>query len=287
MDRFEHVRIIVLLVDVARGRETEAAGDDGGDVGRDVAEEVRGDDDVELVRAANQVHRGAVDEQAVDLDFGELSRDFLDDVVPEDHRVGLCVRFGDRGEVALAFGRRLEGAADDAFGALPGEQTRLDGDFVVEAVVFATADVRVLALGVLAVDDEVDVAALVAPERALDALEQLVRALADVLVEPLPNREEETVERHVVGNFGVADRTEEDRIGRLDSVESVVGHHCALLQIALGAPVVGRPLQREAVLFRDGIEHVHRGARDFGTDTVARDDGHVVRLHAPPYRARL
>jgi len=65
--------------------------------------------------------------------------------------------------------------------------------------VFAAAHVGVLPFGVLSVNDEIDVAALVVPERTSDALEQIRGTFTDVLVEPLCDREAEAPERDVIG----------------------------------------------------------------------------------------
>jgi hypothetical protein len=105
----------------------------------------------------------------------------------------LGVRLRDGGEVALPLRGGLERGADDPLGPATGENRRLDRGLVVESAVFPAADVGVLAFGVLPVDDEVDVAGAVPPERALDPLEEDVRALTDVLVERLPDRQQQAV----------------------------------------------------------------------------------------------
>ena len=43
-----------------------------GFVGQDVAEHVLGDHDVEVGGAAQEMHRGSIDEQMLDLELGEL-----------------------------------------------------------------------------------------------------------------------------------------------------------------------------------------------------------------------
>src|SRR6478736_8922557 len=56
-------------VDVAGGRQADAAGDRGGEVGDDVAEEVVGDDDVEATGVGRHEDRGRVDVQVVGGDL--------------------------------------------------------------------------------------------------------------------------------------------------------------------------------------------------------------------------
>ena len=55
-------------IQVRARRQPEAAGDRGAQVGQDVAEQVRGDDDVEVLRAPHQIHARGVDEQRLGPD---------------------------------------------------------------------------------------------------------------------------------------------------------------------------------------------------------------------------
>ena len=57
-------------VDVAAGREADAAGDRRTDVGEDVAEQVVGDDDVEALGLRDEEHRRGVDVLVVGRDVG-------------------------------------------------------------------------------------------------------------------------------------------------------------------------------------------------------------------------
>ena len=54
-----------------RGQHPERAGQHRGDVGEHVAEEVVGDDDVELLRGADELHAAGVGEHVGELDVGE------------------------------------------------------------------------------------------------------------------------------------------------------------------------------------------------------------------------
>ena len=65
-------------VDVARGRQSDAAADRGREIGEDVAEEVVRDDDVESSRIRDQEDGGGVDVQVVDRDLRMLGRDRVD-----------------------------------------------------------------------------------------------------------------------------------------------------------------------------------------------------------------
>ena len=79
------------------------------------------------------------------------------------------------------------------------------------ALVHAAADAGVLALGVLAHEDHVDVARRTAGERARHALEQPHGAHVGPQVEALADRQQQPPERHVVGNVGPPDGAEQDR----------------------------------------------------------------------------
>jgi hypothetical protein len=70
----------------------------------------------------------------------------------------------------------LEGVPDDALDAAPGEHGGLDGELGVVAGVDAAARAAVLALGVLADEDDVDVLGPYARQRARHAGQQARRA---------------------------------------------------------------------------------------------------------------
>src|SRR5262249_27494199 len=73
VDRLEHAGMGAFGVEVGAGGQPEAAGDDGGQVGEDIAEEVAGHDYVEGFRPADQVHGGGVHEQGARFPIGELA----------------------------------------------------------------------------------------------------------------------------------------------------------------------------------------------------------------------
>ena len=155
---FEKRREAAGRVEVGARRQADAAGDDGGEIAQDVAEEVRCDDDIEGGRTPHEVHRRGIDQQR----FGVRCRDNRwpppEDTVPQHHAVALGVGLGDRVTRCLLLRRRaqFERIPDDALAAVAGEDGRLHGDFVGEMVVDEAADGRVFAFGVLAHDHHVD-----------------------------------------------------------------------------------------------------------------------------------
>src|SRR5207244_4841053 len=125
-----------------------------------------------------------------------------------------AVRLGRRRHVLRGtLARQLEGEAKDPVDALAREHRLLEHDLALGAFEHATADRRVLAFGVLAHDDEVDVARLAVGERARDSRHQAARAQVHVLIEAATPLYQRTPERNVIGDArGPAYRAEEHRI---------------------------------------------------------------------------
>ena len=114
--------------------------------------------------------------------------------------------------------RELEGVADDPGHADAREHRLLDGHLVGEAAVEPAADLAVLALDVLAYDDQVQPVA--AAHRAVDAGERPGRPHVGELAERAPDRDQQPPQRHVVGHARPADRAEQDRVVRRGACRS-------------------------------------------------------------------
>ena len=197
-------------VDVARGRQAQRAHQRAADVGQDVPEQVAGDDHVQLLRVEHEARRQRVHVLVLDADLGVLLAHQRDDLVPEHHGVVEGVRLGAGDELLLALHRQVEGVADDALGALAGEERGLGHDLIGGARADPAADAAVLALGVLADRDEVDVRGGPIAQRARDARQQLGRPQVDVQVERLADRQQHGPQGHVVRDAGEADGAQED-----------------------------------------------------------------------------
>ena len=142
------------------------------------------DDDVEAVGEAHEMRGQDVDVELVGPDAGIARGHRLEALVPVRHRDRDAVRLGRRRDVLRRPLRgELERELQDAVDALAREHGLLEHDLAVGALVHAPADRRVLALGVLADDDEVDVAGLAVRERRRDAGHQAARPQVHVLVE--------------------------------------------------------------------------------------------------------
>ena len=111
------------------------------------------------------------------------------DLVPHHHGMALRVRLGDHGqELARPRLRQPEGEAHDALDAGAGEHRDVGGRFQRRALVHAAADAGVLALGVLAHDHPVELAAVDVAQRRGDAGQHAGRPHIGVLVEGLADR---------------------------------------------------------------------------------------------------
>ena len=133
----------------------------------------------------------------------------------------------------------------------------------------APADAGVLALGVLAHEEHVDVRRPAAGERARDPLEQPRRPEVRPEVEPLPDLEDQPPERDVVGHGrDRRPRPSARRRARGELLERVRRHHPAVLVPVGGAPRQLRPLDRKP----EGVDRLP-GLRDhLGADAVAGED---------------
>ena len=155
--RLEHARRGAVGVDVAAGRQADAAGDGGGEVGDDVAEQVVGDDHVEARRVGGHEDRGGVDVQVVDRDVGELRRDLLRRAATTPRRrCTSTLVLWTRVSLRAALLGPAERVADDALHPEGRVDADLGGDLVRRTDPERAAVAGVGALGALADDDEVD-----------------------------------------------------------------------------------------------------------------------------------
>src|SRR5690606_28378161 len=81
--RLEHARVGAGGVDVAAGRQADAAAHRGGQVGDDVAEQVVGDDHVEAARVGHHEDGGRVDVLVGHGDLGELLAHLVHGALPQ------------------------------------------------------------------------------------------------------------------------------------------------------------------------------------------------------------
>jgi len=247
-----------LTTHVATGNDTGATDETSADVGENATVKVGHDHDVELLRTADTLHAGVVDNHVVGLDGGVLLADLLDGVAEETvgklHDVGLV----DAGNLAAVVGQgEGEGELGDALRLGAGDDLeRLDdaGDGLV-------LEARVLALGVLTDDAEVDV--LVAGLVAGDVLDQ---DNGGVDVEFLA---EGDVERLVAGALdGSVKDTLETQLVALQRGDRLAEELLRVLAALLHAGDVDLlPLDRHIVGLEDGLDRLG----NLSTDTVTCD----------------
>jgi hypothetical protein len=156
-----------LVTNVARGGQAQAADETGAHVGQNVSVQVGHDQDLVVVRVRVGDHLQArvVEQLVVKLNVGEVLGDVLADL--EEETVGHLHDGGLVDNADLLAANRLgvlEGVAQDTLAGLAGDELDALDDAVDDNVLNA----RVLALGVLADQDRVDVVVggLVAGNRA-------------------------------------------------------------------------------------------------------------------------
>jgi hypothetical protein len=240
---------------VASRDDSGSSNETSTNVGENTSVQVGHDHDVELLWPRHALHGGVVDDHVVGLQGGVVLADPLDGVAEETvgklHNVGLV----DAGNLLAVVGERKgEGELGNALRLLPGDDLeRLD-----DAVDRLVLEARVLALGVLTDDAEVDV--LVARLVAGDVLEEDnggvdVELLTESDVEgavarSLDGRVEDTLETELVALEG-SNRLAEELL-RVDAT-SLDTRDVDLL-----------PLNRNIVRLEDLLDRLG----DLSTDTV-------------------
>ena len=265
------------------GEHADGAGQHGRGVGEDVAEDVAGDDDVELSGGADQLHAGGVDIKVGQLHVGVFAADLDDDFAPELHgfeHVGLV----DGAELVAAEAGGLEAGVGDAGDLVLGVAHGVDADasavLDVDAAGLAEIEVPVQ----FAEDEHVDAfddlgaqgggadelgedegGAEVGEEGEFLAELQQAGAGAEAAVVDLVRGAADRAEQDGVGVSGEGKgRLREGGSGRVDAglADGSLGH----LHVE---PVAG-----------DGAEHLDGLRGHFGADAVAGQDCdlHVVSL---------
>lgn len=249
---------------VAAGDDTGTTDEGGTNVGQNATVQVRHDHNVKLLGAGDGLHGGVVDNHVVDLEGGVVVGDAVEggaeETVGQLHDVGLV----DAGNLLAVVGEgEVEGELGDALRLGAGDD--LEGlDDAGDGLVLET---RVLTLGVLTNDGEVDV--LVAGLVAGDVLDE---GDGGVDVELLAHGD---VEGLVAGTLdgGVEDTLEAELVaaeggdGLAEEVLSLLGG---------GGVEAGNldllPLDGDVVGLEDGLDALG----DLGTDTVTGDQGDRV-----------
>ena len=234
-----------------RGRQdAEAPGEDRRLVGQDVAEQVLGDDDVEVGRPADEQHRARVDELVVEPHVRVLDRDLVRHPAPQPRgreHVGLV----DRGDDAAPAARQLEREADDPGDLVFGVGQRVERGPGARLGRRLGPVAEVDPAGQLADDDHVDPGEQLGAERRRPDEGRLDgdRAQVGVQAEPAAQREERLLrpDRGArVGPLRTADRAEQDRVGLAAGRQVLVADGDPERIDRGAADDVLRPVDREA-----------------------------------------
>ncbi len=277
MDGLEEAGIAV-GAEAGRGQHAQRSRQHRRLVAEDVAEEVLGDDHVELRGPRDELHRGVVDEQVVERDVGVVGGDGGDDLAPEPRGLEhVClVHRGDprRAAVGGAAAGRLEGGAGDAVD-LPHRVLAV----VMGGVAVAAGVAEVDAAGELADDEQVgaDDPLLAQGAGADQGRAGPHRAQVGEEAHPLAQAEQALLGARGVGirrvPFGTADRAQQDGVGVAAGREDLIGERGAVL-------VDRRPADQALVELElaERLEQGARGADDLGADPVAGQDDYAGRV---------
>ena len=276
-------------VDVGGGGEAESAGELRGEVADDVAEEIVGDDDVELARVADEFHGEGVDEEVAGVDVGIFGADGFEDALPEVAGVGHGVGFVGHAEAErlgsgacrLEAGATcgvlagvVEGVTDDALDAFAGVHVFLGGDFVGSSFLEEAAHADVEAFGVFAEDDELDVVGGDVAERGVARVEKFGGAGVDEEIEFEAKAEEDVGGVLVGGDAWIAEGAEEDGVEFVAQHFDGAGRKSDIFaEKFVGAPVEVDEFEGAIVFGRGGLNGFDGDGRDFLADAVAGNDG--------------
>ena len=171
-------------VNIARWSEPQPAGQSSAEVAGDIAQEVRGNNHVELPRVANHLQDQIVDVHMRGFDLrifaAYLFEHALPEIVPKRQRVRLVAHAH---ALAARASRVFKGIADNALDALPRVDILLRGDLVGSSLLEESAYPDIGALGVFAEDNEVDVFFRAVFERREAAIKQDARPNVDVEIQ--------------------------------------------------------------------------------------------------------
>ncbi len=224
MYRLEHRGERTVGVDVARGRQSDAAADSAGQIGEDVAEEVVCDDHVEPSRIGDEEDGRGVDVEVVPGHGWMFGRLRLDGALPQAAGVDEHVGLVHEGELLAALLGEVERVPHEPLDAERGVDAHLVRDLGGSADPDASAVADVRTLGALPHDDEVDRAGVA--QRARDAREQLRRPQVHVVVEREPQLEQQPALDDAARELRVArvaaDGPEQDRLVLRERGEVVV-----------------------------------------------------------------
>ena len=260
-------------MEVARRRHAQPTLERGAEVGDDVAEQVVGDNHLELAGIEHHVHRQCVDVIVRGGDPRELRDEFLEHALPQGVSLRHRVAFVGHAHLCQPVGLGiLERVTHDPVHAFISVDLFLDRHFVIGAGFEPPTNAHVDAFGVLAEHDEVDVFRRSPLEWAEPLVEQLHGPVVHVEIELEARAEQDVARVPVVRHARITQRANEHRIELPQQVVAVRRHRLLRFQVVVRTPrqVLELELLAERVPYR--LQHFDRFGRNFFTDAVPGDD---------------
>src|SRR5208283_19277 len=170
----------------------------------------------------------------------------------------------------------------DAVAPAPRKHRFLQRHLGIRVVVETTSYFGVLAFIIFTDDAEIDVTGWKAFDWRRDAVQQAHRTQVDILLKLPPDGNEQSPQRNMIGNTGIADGTKIDGVETAQLVEPIFGHHPAGLEISLTAPVKILPGKGRVVTAPRVFQCPEAFGHDLATDSIAFDDRNLVMTHSTP-----
>ena len=262
-------------MDVAGGGEAESAGEFGGEVADNVAEEIVGYDDVELAGIANEFHGESVDVEVARVDVGIFAAKGFEGALPEIAGEGHGVRFVGHAK-AFEFVRAsiVKGETDNALDTLAGIDLLLSSDFIGSSLLEEAAGPDVDAFGVLSKDDEANIVTSAVFQRSEALVEEFGGAGIDEEVEFEAKTEENLGGMLVGGDARVAESAEEDGVEFVAKhFDGAFGEGDLFAEEFVGAPVEVNEFDVAAMFGGGGLDGGDGDRSNFLADAVTGDDG--------------
>jgi hypothetical protein len=264
------------------GQESKRADRRGRLVADDVAEEIFAEHDVELLRLADELHRGVVDIHEVERDVGILRREGLDRLAPEDARLE-HIRLVDQRDPFAAQLRGLEGDVGDPFDFLrivdhrvDGALAALDGNGLLGLAEIESAGQFAHHQHVETVGDEFGLDRREVEEAGITFRGAQVGVEAEMFAQGQQRGALRLLVRRQAFPFRAADGAEENRLGRAATFERGGRQGGVKLVDGGAADGVVLRLDLETETFRGGVEDVEADSHDFGPNAVTGEDGDFV-----------
>ncbi len=131
--------------------------------------------------------------------------------------------------------RQFKGIAQNPIHAPARKDSFLDDNLAFGSLVKPSADLRIFAFVIFPHDVKIDIFSQAVGQRRADAGQQAHRTQIDILLKMSANGDQQSPQRHMIRHFGVADRSQQNRIKTTQLLKTIIGHHEAMLKIVLAS----------------------------------------------------